>query len=807
MRNKFKLALEKLALSYDPFNVQYTPEQEAAHAARQQHIQQKMQESASSQAKQLGMRTGAFKQMVVGNVYAPPQSQPATPQRSVAPTIAMTQQMPAQSAPTLVGSPVGHTQMPTNPGSPRMTQAAPAQVKPSAVPLGYDPNQKGPIGRATGGTANNPQQPVATPQRAPAAANTAATAVQQPPVARPAANTAATAVQPVPSAGAATPTMQSPVAQPQSTAPPASSNRTARGTVMMQAAQPPSPAPAPTPVAKPMGRGGTMMMSAMAPPTMRSKFAEALSKIAGWLPHPFVLHSTPDQLEAFLVDMGSGKTPTLLPGMSASMTPEEMATIRGDAKRFHIQNKVRDIRASQPAVAQMSAPRTESTGRNLGAVDLAKANAETVQTQPSVPPPPQSMTASGIKPPARVFKPNLSVPASQAAPPARAPMMDPRLLAMRSPTSVKVGSDLSTNDKCVAGTQPTGNEHPNPLPDTQQNYSKTRLFSNSVEDAGDELIKKRLREMFSNADESKAHDEDVLKHYFPDIDSGKYVRRSRSLFEAVGHVMPKPLSVIRASRRHVMDDEHQAPLDAFLSKQQSHHSKGHELHKQWVSSGHKPEFFDPLLNHYKKVEDQLVAKYRKPNVPESAMREHYRSLAYQAAKGFDPNRGINLETVLHHHGKGLYRFSNQHNDMLRKVEENERLVGPVQQAIQFFQNERGREPTAHELATHLGKPVRQVMRAMKDATRREVAASAFEQDPMERVPSRFFEVEELVRMSNPPLLNEREMALMNHLTGHGFESPIQQTGAIAKSMGITDSAVSKLRKALQKKIDRFGSDE
>lgn len=259
-----------------------------------------------------------------------------------------------------------------------------------------------------------------------------------------------------------------------------------------------------------------------------------------------------------------------------------------------------------------------------------------------------------------------------------------------------------------------------------------------------------------------------------------------------------------------MSKEKSAVDQVFAARKnrQGFHDQGHGIHQEWVSSGHQPEHFDRLLDHYKPVENSAVQKYKGPNTNESAMRDRFRELAHEAARAWSPEKGANLETLMTHYAKGLYRYNTQNNDLVRKPEEIAQHIGPVQKAQEHYFNQfPGQTPTSTDLSRIVQEQTGKKMapsavdRAMREMSRREVPSSAFEEDFHARLPQRLEELKPLIPLMTNSPFSEREMDLFKHLEGLDGRSSSTSTGELANRMGLSSSQVSKLRKSLDNKLE------
>ena len=112
--------------------------------------------------------------------------------------------------------------------------------------------------------------------------------------------------------------------------------------------------------------------------------------------------------------------------------------------------------------------------------------------------------------------------------------------------------------------------------------------------------------------------------------------------------------------------------------------------------------------------------------------------------------------------------------------------------------ELGRPPQTKELAQRLGWSVAETTRMESEVGRGDLTTQNFEEDPSVLTTSREQEVLRLFKYE----LTGNERVVYEHITGMG-RPKISSTGALAKELNMPDYQVSRIKKAIAKKMERY----
>jgi DNA-directed RNA polymerase specialized sigma subunit len=213
--------------------------------------------------------------------------------------------------------------------------------------------------------------------------------------------------------------------------------------------------------------------------------------------------------------------------------------------------------------------------------------------------------------------------------------------------------------------------------------------------------------------------------------------------------------------------------------------------QHWNDNGRQPEHLEPLLKSFKPVISQAVNMYRAPTVQKSAFEAAATKQAIEAFQTYDPNRGAALATHVIGRMKKLQRENNKLQNKAYIPEGKAGQIGKIQRATAFLQEDLERDPTANEIAKHMGIPVKQVTGVLS-AMKKDIVASQFENDPTKIPSAREQEVLDLL----PYSLDQEQKEVFDHLFGHNGKKKLTHTNEIASALGKNPSQVSRIRTSI-----------
>jgi len=240
-------------------------------------------------------------------------------------------------------------------------------------------------------------------------------------------------------------------------------------------------------------------------------------------------------------------------------------------------------------------------------------------------------------------------------------------------------------------------------------------------------------------------------------------------------------------RKHAADD---------LRKRQQ---KELEMWRTWKDGGMRPQQLKPLIQSFKPLINHRANVWagRVRDVPPEAIRAEFTNQFVQALQTYDPNRGAALNTHVSHQLKKAQRFVTTYQNPGRIPENRIYRIRELQDAEMHLDEQFGRPPTQLEIADHLKWSPRQV-----DLLQREVRKARptgqFETDPMSFTPSRHNEIVRLL----PYDLSPEEKQVFEYVYGIGGK-PRLEPGQIAQRLGMSAPKVSRLKKSIAEKYEKY----
>jgi RNA polymerase nonessential primary-like sigma factor len=198
----------------------------------------------------------------------------------------------------------------------------------------------------------------------------------------------------------------------------------------------------------------------------------------------------------------------------------------------------------------------------------------------------------------------------------------------------------------------------------------------------------------------------------------------------------------------------------------------------------------------------VVNQYRAAPVPFQTLELEAKRQTAMALKEWQPGMGTKPSTFLRTRlQQRLYRYVTEHQNTARIPEEHVRRIGSYNSAMADLTDRFGREPSTHEIADHMGIPVRQVSRLRKmlrsDLTQNDensLIMDDYRHDP---------EYEHA--MMGYYSLTEQEKSVFDYLTGSHGQAQMNATQVAAK-MKLSKQRVSNLRKSIGKKLGKYMGD-
>ncbi len=229
--------------------------------------------------------------------------------------------------------------------------------------------------------------------------------------------------------------------------------------------------------------------------------------------------------------------------------------------------------------------------------------------------------------------------------------------------------------------------------------------------------------------------------------------------------------------------------------------KKEESFKIWESWKKNPSA-ENLENLYKQVDSTIgynINKWRTSRVPTSSLKVEAERLSMQAFKSFNPEKS-SLNTFVDRWLTKLNGFAQTHSQSMKIPENRIHQIKKFQEAEDFLESKKGLRPSESEIADYLSIPVQEVKRFRKEAFK--VIGDSYNDPGFSQIglsESRPIYALNMVYTD----LNRNEKKVFNHLYGKHGKKEILSTQDIAKEIGLSNSKVSRLKKSIAKKVERY----
>lgn len=236
-----------------------------------------------------------------------------------------------------------------------------------------------------------------------------------------------------------------------------------------------------------------------------------------------------------------------------------------------------------------------------------------------------------------------------------------------------------------------------------------------------------------------------------------------------------------------------------------------ELWETWKKSGHKPEYFKPLLNSFRPILNKTVKQYsRSSAVPPESVEGEVHTNFLNACKTYNPNSGAQLGTWVHTHLQKTGRYVNEYANIGKIPEPRIGLINRFNTTRDYLHETLDRPPTINEIVHHMNqdkekKPVnlKEIKNLEIELSRKDLSESGFDEGPAVFQSPKELEAVRMLRWSNK--LSDEERQVFNHVFGvhdDGIFSPkhMKKPGEIAKITGFSNSKISRIRNSIADKV-------
>lgn len=226
-----------------------------------------------------------------------------------------------------------------------------------------------------------------------------------------------------------------------------------------------------------------------------------------------------------------------------------------------------------------------------------------------------------------------------------------------------------------------------------------------------------------------------------------------------------------------------------------------EMWRAWKEGGQNPNDLSPLLRSFKPMIRSKVNVYKGKvkMIPDAAIEAEFQLRFVDALRSYDPSKG-SLGTYVYRYLDKSKRFIAENQNIARIPENRIYKLKLYTSRRDELTEDLGKVPSVSDMAENLGWPLAEAKR-MDSELRNDLTTQGFEEDPYALTPSKSEEVLRLAKYE----LTGNERAVYEHLTGFG-RTKLTSTNDIAKSLGMPDYQVSRLKNAIKKKLERYLND-
>ena len=196
-----------------------------------------------------------------------------------------------------------------------------------------------------------------------------------------------------------------------------------------------------------------------------------------------------------------------------------------------------------------------------------------------------------------------------------------------------------------------------------------------------------------------------------------------------------------------------------------------------------------------------VNKYSGQRIPKSAIMAEAEKLALNAFNTYNPAMGASLATHLSNSLMKLYSFVARYGDIAKVPEKRYSGIRRFNDAENFLRNKLKREANAAEIADYLGIPISEVGRYREESAT--ILSGSGESDFSN------IDITEGSLLKKYALnaiyydLDQDEKIVYEYIYGKVGKKQTGSTGEIAKMTGMSPSKVSRIKKRIGDKLEKY----
>jgi len=206
---------------------------------------------------------------------------------------------------------------------------------------------------------------------------------------------------------------------------------------------------------------------------------------------------------------------------------------------------------------------------------------------------------------------------------------------------------------------------------------------------------------------------------------------------------------------------------------------------------------------YKQMEGVIKGrtnKYSNYGIPQVAVESEGRKAFKEAIDRYDPSYGTKLSTFVTNYLKQVGNYVKNYKDVARIPQNRATQIYNYKRTKEDLEVQKGREPTAQEMAEELKWDLNEVQRMEKEL-RKELSGTGLREAGLSMDLSEDPRKMDTLLMIYHQLTGEEKL-IFEYLTGFGGKPKIESAQEIAKALGLSPATVSRRRKKLMEKIKK-----
>ncbi|MFA7710493.1 MAG: hypothetical protein WCY30_05265 [Candidatus Neomarinimicrobiota bacterium] len=225
-----------------------------------------------------------------------------------------------------------------------------------------------------------------------------------------------------------------------------------------------------------------------------------------------------------------------------------------------------------------------------------------------------------------------------------------------------------------------------------------------------------------------------------------------------------------------------------------------EAWKKWQTTGSQDDL-ENLFKNFEGIITTAVKKYSSQRMPTSAIRTEAERLALGAFRTYNPSMGASLATHVNNNLLKLYGFVARYSDIAKVPEKRYSGVRRFNDAERILREKFKREPNAAEIADYLQIPVSEVGRYRQEGVQILSGSGISDFSNIDVGSDSLLKKYALSAVYFD--LEPEEKIVYEYVYGMAGKKQTGSTGEIATKTGMSPSKISRLKKKIADKIEKY----